>query len=389
MDPVNTIVSEKILLSDIDLQVISPTSVVYYGNNREGDEYNNVEQVLISTPTTGNYLVVLKSKLFTEVVSQPVSLIITSGGYVQSKVTSVTSSSYSSNEIVCSSGQQMVTINLFDHGGNGWGSGNSFVIQNEDQTTTYLTFTMNGDVGQDSYKETSFCLNEGVKYVAKFIQNGSNKKDMGVTIPQCAVYLSSYHTQDIIDMTTSAKCNSCPSNKFLLKAVLYGPTGGIPYGWKDDSKYSLFQQIDENTTLVTSSGTLPTGIMSSRAFCLATGIYYLEFDNVPTNDDITDGGSVGVSSYRIEITNCGTNVGSGDDMFDDDLYPYPRIAPGKGFMITVSSSLQCSLQFVDDSREPIGGNDDDSGSVSVTKLTHQQLFIGMIFGFISFLLLLR
>jgi hypothetical protein len=388
MDPANTIVSDKLLLSDIDLRIISPSSTVSYGNNRPGDEVNNVEQVMISTPSTGTYSVVLRSKVFTEVVNQPVSLIITSGGTVSNKVISTTSSSYPKNEISCSSGQQMITLDLLDRGGNGWGSGNSFVIQDASESTTYHTFTMNGDVGKDSSQEQSVCLTEGVKYVAKFIQNGSNKKEMGVTIPQCSVYLSSDVTSQLLDLTTSSLCNPCPSSKFLLNTALYGPAEGIPYGWKDDSRYTLLQSLDVNTTVVITTGTLTTGVKSSRNYCLGSGVYYLEFDGVPDNDDIYVAGSVGVSSYRIEVSNCGAYPGTiaTDDMFDDDLFPFPRVQPGHGFKITIHTGLTCSLQYVDDSREPVF-TDDDNAAVSFLHLTRGEMMIGFFLGILSLLLI--
>ena len=38
MDPVNHIITSRLLLHDIDLQVISSTGEVYHGNNQPGDE---------------------------------------------------------------------------------------------------------------------------------------------------------------------------------------------------------------------------------------------------------------------------------------------------------------------------------------------------------------
>lgn len=46
MDPDNSILSEKLLLNNIDLRVVSPTGTVYYGNNLAGDEINNVSFIL-------------------------------------------------------------------------------------------------------------------------------------------------------------------------------------------------------------------------------------------------------------------------------------------------------------------------------------------------------
>jgi hypothetical protein len=388
MDPANTIISDKLLLSDIDLQVTSPSSTVSYGNNRPGDEVNNVEQVLIPSPSLGTYLITLRSKVFTQVTSQPVSLVITSAGYVHNKIISSSSSSFSTNELSCASGEQMLTLQLLDNGGNGWGSGNSFIIQNEAETVTYDTFTMNGDVGKDSLQEKSICLPEGVKYIAKLNHKGSRVKEMGVTIPQCGIYLSSQFTTQTIDLTISSQCNPCSLiTNYQLQTTLYGPTKGIAYGWKTDAKYSLYQQINETAEFINTLGTLTTGIISTRNFCLTSGVYYLEFDNVPANDDVYIGGTEGVSSYRIELRNCGTDTTPSDDMFDDDLFPYPRIAPGKGFKITISpssSSNKCSYQLVTDSRDPIDPVDDDSAApMSPSHLKTMEMMIAMVFGLMS------
>ncbi len=43
MDPPNTIMSSKMLLNNLDLQVTQTlTGTVYHGNGIQGDEYNNV-----------------------------------------------------------------------------------------------------------------------------------------------------------------------------------------------------------------------------------------------------------------------------------------------------------------------------------------------------------
>jgi hypothetical protein len=394
MDPANTIISDKLLLSDIDLQVTSPSSTVSYGNNRPGDEVNNAEQVLISTPSLGTYTVTLRSKVFTEVTSQPLSLIITSGGYVHGKVISSSTTTFSTNELSCGTGNQMVTLQLLDHGGNGWGSGNSFLIQNEAETVTYYTFTMNGDVGKDSLQEAAFCLPEGVRYVAKLNQKGSNTKEMGVTIPQCDVYLSAQLTTRTLDLTTASQCNPCStSSSYLLQTTLYGPTKGIPYGWKDEAKYGLYQQLNASAEVITTLGTLTTGVMNEREFCLPQGVYYLEFDNVPANDDVYVAGTEGVSSYRIELVNCGSDTTPSDDKFDDDLFPYPRISPGKGFKITInpsSSSNKCSYVLVSDTRDPLYPQDDDNAAAfGSNHMKTMEMMIALGLGVMSVLFLLR
>jgi serine protease AprX len=42
MDPDNSIISEKMLLNDLNLRVLSPGGETLYGNNINGDEVNNV-----------------------------------------------------------------------------------------------------------------------------------------------------------------------------------------------------------------------------------------------------------------------------------------------------------------------------------------------------------
>jgi hypothetical protein len=44
MDPVNHIITSRLLLHDIDLRVISPSGAVHHGNNQPGDEVGRLEQ---------------------------------------------------------------------------------------------------------------------------------------------------------------------------------------------------------------------------------------------------------------------------------------------------------------------------------------------------------
>jgi hypothetical protein len=49
MDPLNSVITTKMLLNNLDLQIRSvATSQVYYGNGIQGDEYNNVSFLLPS-----------------------------------------------------------------------------------------------------------------------------------------------------------------------------------------------------------------------------------------------------------------------------------------------------------------------------------------------------
>jgi hypothetical protein len=46
MDPVNSIISEKLLLNNLDLKVQLPDNSLKYGNNLAGDETNNVRSIM-------------------------------------------------------------------------------------------------------------------------------------------------------------------------------------------------------------------------------------------------------------------------------------------------------------------------------------------------------
>ena len=45
MDPLNHIISSRLLLHDIDLRVEAPSGEVYHGNNQPGDEVRRAEKL--------------------------------------------------------------------------------------------------------------------------------------------------------------------------------------------------------------------------------------------------------------------------------------------------------------------------------------------------------
>lgn len=47
MDPDNSIISEKMLLNNLNLRIQTPSGETLYGNNRAGDEVNNVSLVWV------------------------------------------------------------------------------------------------------------------------------------------------------------------------------------------------------------------------------------------------------------------------------------------------------------------------------------------------------
>jgi hypothetical protein len=52
MDPNNAIMTNKMLLNNLDLKVITPTGLILYGNNISGDEVNNVSRLASPLPSS-------------------------------------------------------------------------------------------------------------------------------------------------------------------------------------------------------------------------------------------------------------------------------------------------------------------------------------------------
>ncbi|CAE7666512.1 tagD, partial [Symbiodinium microadriaticum] len=105
-DPPNVVWAAKNLLNDLDLTIISPSGVVFYGNNRPGDEFNSVERVLIAEPEKGSYTVQVTAKQFPAGKEQTYSIVITCDGYVEEAMTSLApietkDLTYSSEELDC------------------------------------------------------------------------------------------------------------------------------------------------------------------------------------------------------------------------------------------------------------------------------------------------
>jgi hypothetical protein len=59
MDPDNSLISEKMLLNNLDLRVLSPAGEILYGNNIAGDEVNNVRKLSCPLPDLSDRLCVV------------------------------------------------------------------------------------------------------------------------------------------------------------------------------------------------------------------------------------------------------------------------------------------------------------------------------------------
>lgn len=239
MDPANTIMSTKMLINNLDLIVEDPTGTqVYYGNGIAGDDINNVEQVGLLSPATGSGIWKIRvvadilpesgDPSVTSFSSQPFSLIVSAGD-----LTVVDEGSYSNitsyNPHSCSDTQQLIFMTLYDNGGDGWGSGNSYVITDTTSGDVIQTGTMTSAIPNDLMVRSSFCLEFG-NYNVALLQTGAKTNEMSLEINQCHLYLSEYQPNGTISITSNTECNIC-SNYLLtmtLRGSLYGSMSPLP-----------------------------------------------------------------------------------------------------------------------------------------------------------------
>jgi hypothetical protein len=280
MDPPNSIISGKLLLHDLDIKVTSPNgATTYFGNNNPADEVNNVEQVSIPAPVTGEYTIVVTSHTFTESDTQAVSVVITSAGMVLTRTQGSTLTP--GNQIGCSVGYSMVTLTLMDRGGNGWGTGNSYGIF-DSVGLIIRNGTMTSAIPGDIIAYESFCLLNAL-YSVRLFQDGDNLNEMGLEVDSCGVYLSEFSTTGSFNIDLTGRCNAC--NGYELDVILIGSLYAVPYGWAQGSKYSV-----TGSSVIYGVGTLVTGVSNTHKICVVSGIlspatYTLQLSGVPSTDD--------------------------------------------------------------------------------------------------------
>lgn len=240
---------------------------------------------MIASPLLGTYEISVSAAAYLTTVSQSFSLIIGSAGLTY------TSQSTASSYTVCGSNQQLVYMTAMDHGGDGWGVGNSYVVLKADGTTV-ASGTMSGAVNDDFMKQMSMCLDNG-EYTVNLVRNGAGDDEMGFEIDN-QVYLSQHQTTG----SFTVPATTCATSTIYL--TLVGSLYGVPYGWNGDSKYELEQTKGGNLEY---SGTLVTGMVRDHVYCLPDGSYELTMDDIPKNDDFFDdnymAGYFGVEEYYI------------------------------------------------------------------------------------------
>ena len=73
----------KALINDIDIRVISPSRVRYYGNGKQSyDTVNNNEQVFVKKPEAGRWQIAVFANALPYSGSQLYSIVITCGGTI-------------------------------------------------------------------------------------------------------------------------------------------------------------------------------------------------------------------------------------------------------------------------------------------------------------------
>lgn len=238
MDPINSVLSDKMLLHDLDLVLTDPDGKTMYGNANgyfpRADENNNVEQVYIKSPALGTYTVKLKAYTLSESSSQKVSLVITSQGSVSTVVStpkSFTNPSTSGTDkgiLGCSTGERELWVTKLDSGADGWGSGNfySLVDKSSKKVCSKTSMPYNGSYKSNVYESEGFCVAKGMAYAVSLQGSGSSasKKEMALNIDDCDLYLSRFQTSGNISIASDYTCNKCSASD--LNLVLWGSTFG-------------------------------------------------------------------------------------------------------------------------------------------------------------------
>jgi hypothetical protein len=253
----------------------------------------------------GQYEIVVTSAYLVS-STQSFSVIVTGGilNFVSHTTSAVGTVSVDPND--CSESQRKVMLTALDHGGDGWGAGNSVQITNSANVVVFSA-TLTGGAGDDFQKEFAVCLAVGDDYTVTLLMTGSKSDEMGVEISPCHIYLSRYLTSSTFSITATAGtfCGDC-SGKYLLNLLLSGSLVGVPYGWNGNTHYAL-QKTPDNSVVY--EGTLVTGILRRHLYCLSSGTWRLEFREVPLTDDFFDddqmAGYFGVEEYEMILSNGG------------------------------------------------------------------------------------
>ena len=252
----------KNLLNDLDLMVVSPSGKVYYGNNRQGDEFNPLERVVINHPERGEYKVHVTSKILAYGTEQLYSIVITSDGYVVEEDTvthPITLADLNLDDATrqcqsVSSDSHLLRFQLEDwNAGISWSNIYFTIIELNEKTreegkTVYIkTFLSNhdrSDAVTNRIEQFSVCLQSSKLYQTKLdiLYDGDMNLDViqdhmkfiRVSSPQCNIQLSNYWQKNTLQITSNGICNECnPNNQKLELIMLANVTDDdyLDYSW--------------------------------------------------------------------------------------------------------------------------------------------------------------
>lgn len=232
-------------------------------------------------PVIGEYSVIVSSS-FLITTSQNFSMIITGGALTFDAHDSSVPNTIDYNPYNCRANETYVQLTALDRGGDGWGDGNFFELR-EETGETIINGTLTNEAGQQFRKNIPLCLSSGRNYSLYLLTTGAGSEEMGLEVSPCNTFLSKYLTSasfSIPSQDSLLSCGQCP-NQFQFQIRLLGSFYGVPYGWRLGSHYSLWSP----EATISHQGTLVTGIFGLHSYCLPSGTWYLEFHNVPIDDD--------------------------------------------------------------------------------------------------------
>ena len=256
-DPPNINWGTKNLLNDVDLIVITPDGMKFYGNSIFGDEFNTQEKVVVDNPMLGEYQIFVQSKIFvSQYPKQPYSIVITSIGSVSEdkfQVTTITEEEINESTS-CESNMKAITFQLED-----WYAGESFqnnsisLIVTDAKTSTLHSecqFLSNEAQSKAEFTRTSqcvLCLPKKTSYTTQLSVSHSTSPIQQIppvirtVSPDCGIYLSSFAQTSSLDLNGKGECNSCSSNGFLTVTMYANVTDDdeSQYSWSVSSLSSL------------------------------------------------------------------------------------------------------------------------------------------------------
>lgn len=243
--------------------VVSPSGKVYYGNNRQGDEFNPLERVVINHPEKGEYKVYVTTKQLSYGTEQLYSIVITSNGYVEEDKTNTRSITFADLNLDDATRQCQLTApdaHLLRFQLEDWKAGLSwsniyFTVTELNQKTheegktvfikTFLSNHDRSDAVTNRIEQFSICLQSSKLYQTKLeylydseLKNDltqTNMKFIRVSSPQCNIQLSNYWQTNTIQITSDGVCNPCNklNDKKLELIMLANVTDDdfIDYSW--------------------------------------------------------------------------------------------------------------------------------------------------------------